>query len=270
MKKYIEYNNIYSDDNDIISEEVLMDNIDMYVRYSIAYNRFMIFNDGLLRMAASKYASNDMEFEDFYMNGVIRLDLVIKSFDVRKNYKFSTYAYASLSKDMYKNRFNEGRIIDLPSALDDVKVKLNEGYISYINKYGRNPNIEELALFLNMDVDYVKYIGDIFKMIDCDSLDRNIDDDDEKISLGDSIFDKKYSVENYCLFKVSFEKLLDIIKKRLSDKELDVIRSVFFEEESMQSIANRYHCTRENVRKIKVNALEKIRRYPYINEYKIY
>jgi RNA polymerase sigma factor (sigma-70 family) len=53
-------------------------------------------------------------------------------------------------------------------------------------------------------------------------------------------------------------KLLAVMEKRLTERELRVIRLHYFDEKTLQEIGNDFGITRERVRQIEVGALKKL------------
>ena len=253
-------------DRDKLRPEEVIDNIDMYVKYSIARNVFMVRNIKMLSDIANSFNSDSVSFDDMYMEGFLGLVRCIQKYDVRKENKFYTYAYCYVYRYIFRAIYRKNNMVRIPTYILEERSKINNAFWYLYDINGKNPSDLEIANYLKVDVKKVIDLKEIFRVFDCDSLDRKVYIDDD-LSLGDIVCNDSFKDIDNLLFDECFEELYGKIKEKLSKKEFDIIIDRVVYGKKLNVMGAHYGCTGENIRQIEYRALKKIRSIPDINNY---
>lgn len=170
-----------------------------------------------------------IEEDDLYSEGVIGLIDAVEKFDPDKNVKFESYACLRI----------KGQILDYMRKVDilsrDARKKTKEvaDYINnYINRYGKEPDIQEISNSLNISVDKVKRIQEEDALSNMVSFESFIEDN------GDIIQSKKE--EEYPEEALDKSQLLEAMAyhiDKLSEKEKTILNLYYYEELTYKEIA---------------------------------
>lgn len=122
-----------------------------------AYNFLVSNNLPLVFSIVQKYRSYKIEFDDLFQIGNIGLIRAIKTFDVDKGYRFSTYATPTIGNYLSKSISNRydihipvnrcGQLSTLVKAIEELK-----------NRYGRDLSIDEIQNILSISDNDIVYL----------------------------------------------------------------------------------------------------------------
>lgn len=215
----------------------------------------------LVVYVAKKYLGRGIDFQDLIQDGNLGLIKAADKFDYTRGFRFSTYATYWIKQAITRAIADKARTIRIPVYMVDEINKLNAIKRKLVQELRREPTLEELAKKLKIDVEKVKEIQKY--ALDTVSLETAIGDDEES-TLGDFISDD--TIDNPLDYTIKENKKEEVRKilKILSSKEEKVIRLRFGfennEKHTLEEIAKIYGITRERVRQIESNALNKLRR----------
>ena len=261
---------------EVIDKRDMLEQLDMYFRYSMARNLFSICNLKLVESISYKY-KNVIDQEEIVQYGVLGLIRAIQTFDIRKCHKFSTYANYWVSLSI--NRMIENHIgtIRIPVYVQLLKFRIEKVQREFYQKNGRNPKEEELALGVGVSIEQLRNVLYRTFEVSCDSLDRftRLGDKDSDWQLWEVIEDKqdgsKISLEEQYVFQELLHHCMEFMDSRLSDREKKVLfkRTGYLDDQPMtlEEIGKEFGCSRENVRLIEEKALKKLRRIPRFKDY---
>ena len=229
----------------------------------LARNKFILCN---LRLVASivlkHYRNRELSELDLIQEGTIGVIKAIDKFDVKTNYKFSTYAYFYIKQHIDIALLTKGRNIHIPVYMHEKM----QNYRRCINEFKltnkRIPTFKEIIKLTGYDEETIiliqKYLNDTI------SYDIKLGES-EDISILDNISDEKNDYEtiyNNILDKTIIE---DTIKNAgLTAREIDVIkrRYGFYDKvETLENVGKIYGLTKERIRTIERSALKKMRLY---------
>lgn len=226
-----------------------------------AKKRLIVANLRFVVAVAKRYRHiNEVPFEDLIAVGNLGLMRAAQRFDVDKNVRFISYAVWWIRQAMIQVVSSHGNPIRLPLNRIHTGLRIRKVEETLIKKLNRRPTLEELAEGVMMKPqDLIKFLREIPNVI---SMDSTAVDADEDLFLRDVITDNESDplaeVEKKAL-DGELEKLLD----SLNERERIVVMHRFglgdLKPYTLEEIGKLLGVTRERVRQIEVQALEKLR-----------
>lgn len=132
--------------------------------------------------------------------GNIGLIKAVDKFEYKKGYKFSTYATWWIRQAITRSISDQARTIRVPVHMIEQINKVTRVLRQYMQQYGREPSIQEIAKALGWPESRVKQVRNVAK--DPVSLNAPIGDEEDTI-LGELIEDKEFeSPQNITTFKI--------------------------------------------------------------------
>ncbi|HEY9713892.1 MAG TPA: sigma-70 family RNA polymerase sigma factor, partial [Chroococcales cyanobacterium] len=126
----------------------------------------------------------------------------------------------------------------------------------------RKPSDEELAAAAKMTVGQIASLRDLRGVIDLRSLDEQIADHDEEITLGSLLADPDEETEERALASASSAELLATLDAVLTARERKILKLRYgFDgrEHTLEEVGKKLKITRERVRQLEAKALCKLR-----------
>ncbi len=213
---------------------------------------------------AKKYRGQGLALEDLIDEGNIGLLTAVDKYEPEKGYHFISYAVWWIRQSILKALAEQSRPVRLPLNRSNELIAITKAKNELIAKGNASPRPEEIAAISSIDLDTVKNLLDITKdMVSLDSPLKNSDSSDDDSSLELFISDEDENPEGMMInhmMEMDVESLLSV----LSDKERDIIEKRFGfnsnDPMSLSQIGKEYNLTKERIRQIERNALDKLRK----------
>ena len=225
---------------------------------------FVSANLRLVVMVARKYRHIGMPLEDLIQEGNIGLMKAVDRYDYRRGYRFSTYATWWIRHTVGRALAQKGRTVRLPVHLLDAKQRIARVRRELASSLGRIPTTEEVATAADLATAKVKSIEEQVPERAI-SLDQPIGDSEgsSRLDIFEDPMDEPTTPFDTVAAKASAEAVHRLMRG-LKPIEVDVLRKRFGltddSEMTLQEIANQYGLSRERIRQIQAEALDKLRK----------
>ena len=209
---------------------------------------------------AKRYMGRGLQFLDLVQEGNLGLMKAVEKFEYQRGYKFSTYATWWIRQRITRALADQANTIRVPVHMHEAMQKVKRVKGQLIQRLGREPKLEEVALELDLSYEKVREITDCIK--EPMSLDMPIGDS-EDMRLGDFIEDVNIHPPYAAAERFDVQQKVSTALAVLTDRESYIIKKRFgigFEKDhTLEEISEDFGVTRERIRQIEAVALRKLR-----------
>lgn len=213
--------------------------------------------NGNLRLVLSviqRFTNRGEYVDDLFQVGCIGLMKAIDNFDLSQNVKFSTYAVPMIIGEI-RRYLRDNNPIRVSRSLRDVAYKALQVRDSLVNKFSREPSINEIAGELKMPREEIVFALDAIQ--EPISLFEPIyHDGGDPIFVMDQISDEK----NHDYSWLEGIAIRDALRK-LSDREKLILSLRFYEGKTQMEVAEEIGISQAQVSRLEKAALSHMRKY---------
>jgi RNA polymerase primary sigma factor len=224
-----------------------------------AQSQLVEANLRLVVAVARRYVHHGQPLLDLIQEGNLGLMRAAEKFDANRGFRFSTYAIWWIRQSITRCLADQSRTIRLPVHVIETLHKLNRCRREFVTVHGREPELEELAMRLDLPAARVQFL--LTLGVEPTSLDASIGEGSE---LRDMVEDLDAPDPIAQIAEDEEAGHLRHLLDSLSEREQRVLRLRYgFEaegEQTLEVVGREFALTRERVRQIEVKALQKLRR----------
>ena len=219
---------------------------------------------------AKKYIGQGVLFMDLVQEGSLGLIKAAEKFDYKKNFKFSTYATRRIKQTIIRAISNQSKTIRIPVHM-----------LEKIRKYKKACSIAQCDEQLEVDDDTIskisglnkKRINEVRSALKTEpiSLETYVTDD---LCIQDYVADTSYCTPENTTQKILKENDVINLLCHLDKREQEIIKCRFGiddnEPKTLEQIGNSLGFSKERIRQLETIAINKLRKFDRIEDYRTY
>lgn len=222
---------------------------------------------------AKQYQNQGLSLSDLINEGNVGLMKAARRFDETKGFKFISYAVWWIRQSILQAIVEYSRIVRLPINRIGSYNKVNDAYLSFVQKFEREPTHEELGELLGLTA---KEISTMLKSNSRHlSVDAPMSGEDGDLTMLDTMTSQgdEDSPDGFLLEQSLREEVQQGLSI-LSPREVEVLSSYFGlngqKALTLEEIGELYDLTRERVRQIRERAIRRLRKSYNRNDLRSY
>ena len=215
---------------------------------------------------AKQYQNMGIKLVDLINEGNLGLIKAAHRFDRTHGFKFITYAVWWIRQAIMQAIADNSRIVRLPVHKIGLKNRITKAFNHLSHEYFREPTIEELSESMELQPiiieDAMRFLNNHYM-----SMDAPLGEGNE--SMGDMMLNKDFPSPESELIKNSLQIDIERLLNTLKPRDANILRNFFglngYVAQPLDKIGNDFGLTRERVRQIKDQSLEKLKSHHFSN-----
>ena len=213
----------------------------------------------LVVSVAREYAGRGVPLLDLIQEGSVGLLAAAKKFDYTRQFRVSTYATKWIRQGITRCILDHGGLIRVPGHTAERIRRVTKTRTVLIQQLGREPEVEELAQACELTTQRVEQLLSLVPQV-C-SLDAPAGE--EEGSLGLLLKDLTAPEPQQLLIREELKRILEQLLAQLTPRQQNILRLHFGLEDgdchSLEAISVREGVSKERVRQIEAQAMERLR-----------
>jgi len=231
-----------------------------------ALGEFVKGNLRFVVSVAKQYQNMGIKLVDLINEGNLGLIKAAQRFDRTHGFKFITYAVWWIRQAIMQAIADNSRIVRLPVHKIGLKNKITKAYNHLSHEFFREPTIEELSDSLEVQPviieDAMRFLNNHYM-----SMDAPLGEGNE--NMGDMMLNKDFPSPESELIKNSLQIDIERLLNTLKPRDANILRYFFglngYVAQPLDKIGSDFGLTRERVRQIKDQSLEKLKSHQFSN-----
>jgi RNA polymerase primary sigma factor len=218
-------------------------------------------NSRLVISVAKRYVGRGVPFLDLIQEGNIGLIRAARKFEYQRGHKFSTYATWWIRQAISRAVADQGRTIRVPVHMGDQINRLRRVSLRLTQELGRDPTMDELAEALETTPDKVSTLIEVSRRPI--SLETPTDEDEES-EIGEFVEDTRSPAPAAITEQEMLREHLAVALNKLPPREAQILQLRYGlqdgEMHTLEEVGKIIGVTRERVRQLEAQALNRLRR----------
>jgi RNA polymerase primary sigma factor len=223
-------------------------------RRLIEANMRLVFN------IARSFRHTSLPFEDLVQEGAIGLIQAVERYDPSRGFRFSTYATHWIRQSISRAIDMKARAIRIPPYISEMVRKVQRVYAKLVGELGRVPTVDEVSEAVGIPSSRLLRL--LFSQRDVVSL-EGLEEDNDGFSPSSPWDPMAESPEDVVIRRQFCRELERVLWSLTEQERLVLAKRLGFEEEGVRKsraqVAMELNISRERVRQIERQALEKVR-----------
>ncbi|MDQ6763295.1 MAG: RNA polymerase sigma factor RpoD/SigA [Bacteroidota bacterium] len=210
---------------------------------------------------AKQYQNQGLTLPDLINEGNLGLIKAAQRFDETRGFKFISYGVWWIRQSIMQALAEQSRIVRLPLNKVGLTNRISRAFSYLEQEYERTPTAEELAFFLEIDIEEVSATMNVAARHV--SMDSPLSDGEESTLIDVMVNGNADAADKNIMFRDSLKQEIQRSLSILTERQKEVICYFYGigldQPLSLEDIGAKFCLTRERVRQIKDKALTKLR-----------
>lgn len=218
-------------------------------------------NTGLVAFVAHKYKTVSLSFDDLMQEGMVGLIKAVDRFDPERGNCFSTYAVYWVRQAISRLIVKQEKVVPLPVALAEKSSPIFEAMRTSYLQHERWPTLAELKANCDLPEQDIKTISGYYQSTHIPE--SGADEEDDGMSIMEKMQQQQFNLPLQDLINTDLVSYMDKAVATLPEKQAVILAMRFglknHTEMTLQAVADQLQVTRERVRQIQNEALQKLK-----------